>query len=315
MPSPATPFAAAPATLAILPDTQMIARDHPASYAAAADWIIEHAADQGIAAVLHVGDVVNDGSSDPEQHRVARTAHDRIVAAGLPLFVAPGNHDYDNMVDTPGRPLSAFAADVSSVRYADQAWFGGSWDAEGANCHGIIELAGRPTLVVVLEFGPRTDAVSWAEELIARTDLPTIVLTHCYLTATGELMHPGIIYHPRDSPGTADGLDGVDLWERFRALPQIRAVFCGHHVPENLAHRVDLNDAGLGVFASFQNFQFRPEGGRGRIRLVSWSDPEQLTLGVVDPLTGEFETGRGFDDTVDLGGPALVRAEAPPERL
>ncbi len=311
----AEPAPCLPATVAVLPDTQIIAAEHPQLYDVIADWVIDHADQFGIAAVLHVGDVVDSGAADPAQQRVARMAHDRIVAAGLPLFVAPGNHDYDNLVDTPGRPLSAFAAELSTRRYADQPWFGHSWDGDGANCWGTITLAGRQHLVLVLEFGPRPEAVDWAAGVIAEQDLPTIVLTHCYLTAAGELMHPGVIYHPRDSPGSADGLDGVELWQRLRLLPQMRMVLCGHHVPMNLAHRVDLNDAGRGVFASFQNFQLRPQGGQGRIRLIDWTDPERLRLGLVNPTTGEFETGPGRDDLVDLAVPGLILAPAPPETL
>lgn len=298
-------------TLAIIPDSQIVVRDFPELYRSSIDWLVQNAGREGIAAVLHVGDVVNDGAQGPRQYEFAAEQHGRLVEAGLPLFVAPGNHDYDNMVDTPGRPLELFGLHLATARHADRDWFGGSWDVEPANCWGRVNLAGRDWLVVVLEFGPRLAAVEWAKQVIEAQGLPTILLTHTYLTSQGQLIGPDARFTPTDSPGAADGLDGFGLWRALRTMDQVRIVLCGHHVPENVAWRVDLNDAGLGVFAGFQNWQMREQGGQGRLRLVRPTPQGAVQLSVVNPATGERESGPALDGMVDTTRASWCRGPMP----
>lgn len=292
-------------TLAVLPDTQIMAKRHPDRFTGIGDWIADNAAPQGLAAVLHVGDVVNDGDRDLDQFAVAAKVRDTIVSAGLPLFVAAGNHDDDNLLKEDRRSLVAFAEHAAVG--VDHEWIAGSYEGQAAddgasNVYGFVTLGGYRLLVVVMEFGPRKEVVTWADRVLREhADTDAIVLTHAYLNCDGTRMAPGAPFHPAGSNAARDGYDGEALWPVLRRHPRLRAIFCGHQIPGNIAYRVDAAEDGHGVLASFQNWQSEEEGGGGRIRLVEW-DPSALTmtLSVINTATGEVEHQPGYDLRVDL---------------
>lgn len=295
-------------TLAVIPDTQVMADRHPELFRGIGSWLVTNAAE--VDAVLHVGDVVDSGDRDPAQLAVAAGVRDAIVDAGLPLFVAAGNHDDDALLSEDERSLTAFARDLTVG--ADAPWIAGGRggdDVESTNRYGFVTAGDHRLLVVVTEFGPRAEVVAWADEVLAaHAGTDAVLLTHGYLNCDGSRMQPGDPFHPDKYPATRGGHDAQAWWPALQRHTNLRAIFCGHQVPGPLAYRVDRADAGHGVLASFQNWQMDPDGGGGRIRLVEW-DPaaSTVTLTVVNTATGEVESGPGHDVRIDLspGSPDL----------
>lgn len=287
---------------AVVPDTQIMARDEPDLYHRMTGWLADHADELGLAMVLHVGDVVHNGASDEDQFRVAVSAHRRLLDAGVPMLVGAGNHDFDDIhVD---RGLTTFNRHVGAAALGEMPWFGGMMTAGGEeNSFVRVDTPEQGYLFVVLEFGPRPETVAWAERLVAdHRDRRVFVLTHGYLNGDGTLSGIGSDYHPTTWAGTADGMDGQTLWRRsLRRWPNLAGVFCGHQIPDNTSYRVDLGDAGNPVLASFQNWQFEPRGGKGRVRIVRWQPgAETVRMQVVNTATGSYETYGGYDVAVDL---------------
>lgn len=288
-------------TFAVIPDTQILAVAEPELYLGVTAWIAAHADELGLAMVLHLGDVVNNGADDEAQYELAARAHRTLLDAGLPLLVAAGNHDYDDMLGQT-RGLDMFNAYVGARPLAGHDWFGGAYeDGHAENCYGTLDTAAGRFLFVVLEFGPRPVVVDWAEDLLRRhRDHAAIVVTHGYLDPNGDRTRPGSHFHPHDYPGSAGGLDGEDLWQQaLRRHPNVVAVFSGHQIPETVSYRVDPGEAGNPVLQSFQNWQSTPRGGAGRIRIVRYS-PEtgRLAMCVVNTATGAYEKDDGYE--VDL---------------
>lgn len=288
-------------SFAVIPDTQMLAAREPDLYLALTTWLAQQADELNLRMVLHLGDVVNNGADDQVQYQVAARAHQKLLDAGVPLLVAAGNHDYDDRLRS-SRRLDMFNRYVGAVPLAGQPWFGGTFeDGAAENCYATIDVAGRDFLFAVLEFGPRPKVVTWAERLLAaHPDHIAIMVTHSYLDPDGEHTRPGSPYHPHDSPGSADGIDGEDLWQTsLRHQPNLAAVFCGHQIPDSVSYRVDLGDAGNPVLQSFQNWQETERGGAGRIRIVRWDPTAGIaSLRVVNTSTGAWETADGYQ--IDL---------------
>lgn len=81
-------------TIVLLPDSQDHTTDESRHdlFRQQAQWIADQPESHGIEYVLHVGDVVNNNTS--EQWDVARSAFDILSDASVPFAIAPGNHDY-----------------------------------------------------------------------------------------------------------------------------------------------------------------------------------------------------------------------------
>src|SRR5258708_11036765 len=81
-------------TFVLLPDTQNEAEFFPSVLDSQTQWIVDNQARLNIQAVLGLGDIVNDGA-DPVQQGNADAAIRLLDNAGIPYFLAIGNHDYD----------------------------------------------------------------------------------------------------------------------------------------------------------------------------------------------------------------------------
>ena len=232
-------------SLVILPDTQYYeVIDNPAKgqvwddpngynpYEMQAQWVVGHADDLNVKAVLHMGDLVQDGIA--EQFSIADAAHRHMEDAGLPCLVVPGNHDYPH---GPGSPCNYFKRDLSEYEeyFGVDRFLGEFPDVYGrrfvpmddatANTGFRLDAEGVPLLVVGLEFAPRKDAICWADDLIAENaDRQVIVVTHCYNA------------HPEDGDYSncsekycVSGSRGNQLWSEFVARHNnILMVLSGH---------------------------------------------------------------------------------------
>lgn len=282
----------------IIPDTQIIAKHHPETFARMTRWIAEQAEPLGIRAVLHSGDVVDSGARSEAEWTAAREALDTIEHKGIPLLIVPGNHDYDNLLETD-RSLTTFNRYFGLGRYAGKAWFGGAFEEGCAeNVYARIEIDGTRFLFLALEFGPRDEVLAWADGLLRQyRDHRAVVLTHCYMYIHGERSKPGDAHNPKTYPGANGANDGEDLWQKcFRNHPNVAFVYSGHQVPAHVSYRIDRGEHGNHAFQSFQNWQEAKNGGEGRIRVVQFL-PEQNIVRhrVFNPSADGYEADDGYE--------------------
>jgi hypothetical protein len=87
------------ATIVVLPDTQYYSSSYPQAYLQQTSWIVGQIKPLAIAAVLHVGDLV-DGSNSASQWASANTAM-RVLDQKVPFLVVPGKHDTAPNRNTP----------------------------------------------------------------------------------------------------------------------------------------------------------------------------------------------------------------------
>jgi hypothetical protein len=289
--------------IAVLSDSQMMTLRAPERYLTAVGWLADHWADLGLDLVVHVGDVVNNGADDPAQFQLAARAHQELLDAGVPLLVAAGNHDYDDMLAATRRSTT-FNQHVGYHALHRQPGFHSLEPGAAENSYLLVN---DRLLVMALEFGPRPAVVDWAAGVLAEhADRTAILVTHSYLDGDGELTGDRSRFHPRSFPAAADGLDGEQLWDRLiRRHAGVAAVLCGHQIPRPVAYRLDAGDAGRPVLQSFQNWQCAPDDLMGCLRLITVR-PDEVLLDVVDTATGELLDGAanpGYHARIDLARP------------
>jgi predicted phosphodiesterase len=294
-------------SIAIIPDTQILAKSHPEHFTRMTQWIASHAQELNLKMALHLGDVVNNGESDIGQYERSQEALNVIDEAGIPMLIVPGNHDYDNMLGTD-RSLSLFNRYFGTHRYENKSWFGGTYeDGQAENCYATLDIGGEKYLFLALEFGPRDKVLAWADRVLEEhRDHRAIIITHCYMYMDGTRNKPGDKHNPKIYEGAVGANDGEDMWQKsFKRHPNVIGVYSGHQIMKNVSYRVDWGDQGNMVFQSFQNWQAAPEGGQGRFRLLRFRPAEGvILLQVFNPKTGELETRDGYELSISYQTPA-----------
>ncbi|MEX0679344.1 MAG: metallophosphoesterase [Pirellulales bacterium] len=278
-------------TVVVLPDTQNYSEKYPDTYLAQTSWIVENRKGRNIACVLHLGDFTNNNT--PEEWENAGRAM-RVLDGKLPYFLVPGNHDYSaggTCQDRTTRLNDYFPVG----QFEGGPTFGGVYDKEPdrlENSFHRFSAGGRDFLVLALEFGPRRDVVRWAGEVVARhMDRAAILVTHAYVyfddtrydwKKFGDKQR----WNPHGyaiAQATGDDVaDGEELWNALVSRHEnFVLTLNGHVLRDGLGRTVTATPGGRDVHQVLVNFQMKPKGGDGWLRLLEFR-PDGKTVQVYD---------------------------------
>jgi hypothetical protein len=287
----------------VLPDTQYYAQDFPPIFATQGQWIADIAESLGIRMVMHVGDLTN---RNTDAHwLVARSAINNFFPE-IPTVLAQGNHDCGPNGFATNRDDFKMGEYFPLEDLAAQPTFGGSFENE-ANTYSLIEAGGRKWIVLALEWGPRSQAVAWADQILeAHSDRLAIIVTHAYMHR-GDQRMDRLVADFNGSPysyGTADlpggTADGGDLWRGLVSQhPNTVMVLCGHISGESRVSEPTVY--GNVVHQILTDFQNRPEGGGGFLRLIEMvPGSTTLRLRTYSPWQERYFTGPGSHFEIEL---------------
>ena len=278
-------------TVAVLPDTQHYSEEHPDTYLAQTRWIVENKRDRNIACVLHLGDVTN-RNTQPQWDNAVKAMNE--LDDKVPYFFAPGNHDYSDKGSCRDRTTGlsdAFPVD----KFKDRPNFGGVYDKEPnrfENSFHTFSAGGRDFLALCLEFGPRKDVVRWANEVAAKhKDRAAILVTHAYMYYddtrydwkkydTKQTWNP---HNYAVAKATDDDVcDGEELWNGLiNRHGNFIMTLNGHVLKDGLGRIVSRTKGGRDIPQMLVNFQMRPKGGDGWLRLLEFRE-DGKTVSVCD---------------------------------
>jgi hypothetical protein len=180
-------------------------------------------------------------------------------------------------------------------RFRESPTFGGVYDREPdrtENSYHLFSAEGRNFLVLALEFGPRRDVVRWANEVAAKhKDRAAILITHAYMyfdetRYDWKKFGKDQKWNPHNYPVAAttddDVSDGEDLWTNLVSRHEnFIATLNGHVLGDGLGRMTSTTSGGRGVHQMLVNFQMRPQGGDGWLRLLEFR-PDGRTVQVRD---------------------------------
>jgi len=284
-------------TLVALPDTQNYSEKFPENFMAQTHWIAAQREKRRIAGVLHLGDITNH-NSPAEWENAARAI--AALDGQVPCFIAPGNHDYGPGGNGSVRE-SLFTQYFPAEKFKGGPAFGGFYDREPErteNRYHLFRAGGRDFLVLCLEFGPRKDVVRWANEVAARyQDREAILVTHAFTyyddarydwKQFGEKQR----WNPHDygmaKSGGDDVSDGEELWQNLICKHR-NFIFTinGHVLEDGLGRLTSTTPDGRAVHQMLVNFQMRPNGGDGWLRLLEFRKDGSLLAMDYSPVRGE----------------------------
>jgi predicted phosphodiesterase len=300
-------------TVVVLPDTQNYSERYPDTYKAQTNWIVANQKDRNIASVLHLGDITNNNA--PVEWENASAAM-KLLDGKVPYFMVPGNHDYS---DGGGcRDRTTLMNEYFKVgQFAGTPNFGGTYDKEPErleNSYHLFSSEGRNFVVIALEFGPRKDVVRWANEVAAKhKDRAAILITHAYMYYDDtrydwKKYADKQTWNPHNYPvakTTADDVcDGEELWQNLITKHEnFILTLNGHVLRDGLARLTTATPSGRNIEQILVNFQMRPKGGDGWLRLLEFQ-PDGKTVSVCDysPTRGQRNEGQSNKFTFQLAG-------------
>lgn len=297
-------------TLVVLPDTQYYASAFPDVFAAQTRWIAGPAAPRNIAAVLQLGDIV-DNANDEAQWQVASSSL-RVLDGRVPYLIVPGNHDTD--AHRAGLIDHYFAP-------ATMPWISGTMNANQIeNSYALVDIGPKPWLIVGLEFAPRNAVLDWADAILKTyPSRPAIIVTHAYLYEDGSRYGMG-------APGADDpepngqrfapqafgytreqGInDGEQIWEKLVVPnPNVRLVLCGHD--NGVARLSTFRPDGSLVHQLLSDYQWLEQGtpkyagGSGYLRLLELDyHGKKIRVQTYSPYLNQYMTDDANEFTLNL---------------
>jgi len=238
----------------VIPDIQYVTLGYPEILTTTTEWIAAEKDGLDLAFVLQEGDITH---NDTQAEWDAADEGFAVLDGQVPYVLCVGNHDMDDEGDTSG-----FRATFPVSRFDGEPWFGGTREPDAMdNAYFTFDVGGVPWLVISLTYNPSEDELAWADGVAA--DYPGhrgILLTHAYLGPSGERTFLG-----------------ERLWNGMvRHHASMTFVFNGHYVDGEAAYLASEGDYGNTVHQLFANYQDRPFGGAGLVRILS-----------MDPAAGE----------------------------
>ena len=273
-------------SVVLLPDTQNYSEKYPDTYFSQALWIRQQAAKDNIKFVIHLGDIVQTSTKEPEWKNADRAM--QLLDGVVPYSMAPGNHD---MVVT-NRDSSLYNKYYSPARFEGRPWYGGHMGDNNDNNYCFFEGSGMKFMIINLEFAPRDETLEWAAGVASKhPDHRIIVATHCYMRPKQRDTSCASAYK-------IVGNSGEEIWQKLiRKRPNIFLVVSGHVLGVGL--QTSTNDAGGKVLEMLTDYQGLPNGGNGWLRSLKFVPAEnRIHVRAYSPLLNEENTAP--DETFSL---------------
>lgn len=306
-PSGERPFTPGAWTLALLPDTQVYSLRNPGLFQVQTGWLRLQREARDIRYALHLGDIVNNNTA--LEWRRARDAM-RLLDGVLPYALVPGNHDYGPSGDASTREtlLNEFfpGAEQETMPSLGGLMEPGKLD----NSFHLFEAGGVRWIVIALEWGPRDGTIAWADGVMrAHSDRRGILVTHAYLNHNDRRYDITDTAHPQDynphhyrTPGGVN--DGQELWDKLVRRHDFAFTFNGHVLADGTGYLESENVAGRRVHQMLVNYQMRPMGGEGYLRLLEFQpDGVHVQVKSYSPLFDRYLLDEDQSFTIEMDPP------------
>lgn len=297
-------------TIVVLPDTQYYSdvdspnAGSPDYFHDQTQWVRDNREAYDIVAVIHNGDIVNNGDR-PEEWVIADAAMARLetpdpdLPEGVPYGVCVGNHDQDER-GVAGLTVG-FNEHFGVDRFAGRAYYGGHYGTTNDENWFTFWAGGLQFVVVDLQYDTTPDpaVLDWARSIFeAHPDAFGILNTHYILGASGSF-----------------GAQGQAIYDALRATDNVQLLTCGHVSAES--RRTDVHQGNV-IHSMLADYQGDGDGGSGFMRIWEFSPAnDELTVRSYSPSRDEWLVDEDSEFTLEVelpgaGGPFAEQAVVDP---
>ena len=208
------------------------------------------------------------------------------------LFIpSTGNHDYT--WGTPGNPMeitdrnSTMLNELKNLSTLRQQSLLQYEEGKLDNVVVPVKIGRKSLYIIALEFGPRKEAVSWADSIVrSNKDRRYILMTHEWMSSEGERLSErcyATSQFPNQSYSTPQ-----EIWEKM-VYPNdnVLCVLCGHN--GFCKYLFSPNRSGREVCQILFNLQYQENGGNGLLQLWEFpEDKEELNISVYNTVSHNY---------------------------
>lgn len=291
-------------SVVVLPDTQYYtveANGFERYFYDQTKWVMDNRKAYNIKAVIHNGDLVNNGDQFEYQWTVANRAMSTLevksaeLPDGLPWGIGLGNHDRDDSTRVDPGTTVRFNRQFGVARFEGRAYYGGHRTANNDDNWFTFNAGGLDFVVVNFRYlheAPAKAVTDWARDVFARHPYAFGIANSHYILTGGGNFGPG----------------GRGIYTALRDVPNLHLMTCGHVSGES--KRADTFE-GHTIQSMLADYQFLNRdtaayrGGEGYLRIWEFSPAsDELTVRTYSPTSKKFKPGAASEYTlkVDLSG-------------
>lgn len=284
-------------TIAILPDTQYYTSEKNGGknemFIAQTKWISENAKKENIKFVIHLGDISDDGERFPIQWERAWAAMSILekpqtgYPQGIPYGMAVGNHDQTKSQFPVSGKTEQYNKYFGISHFRKRKWYGGHYKNDNDSHFDLFEANGSKFLVIFLEYDSYDEDIEplniWASKVLDEfKDRQAILVSHSFI-------------HFNKTAGTNEkgfpkfSKQGLRRFDALKSHSNVIMTLSGHVGDNGEGYRQD-GYAGNVIKSFLSDYQSRPQGGHGLMRLMTFSKSKDLIkVRTFSPYTGEEE--------------------------
>ena len=281
--------------IVVLPDTQVYTVEGKGLehfFYEQTAWVRAHREEYDIVAVIHNGDLINNGDRYDYQWQVADRAMKTLEAAepglgdGVPYGISVGNHDL-SVFGVAGKAIS-FNKYFGVPRFTGRVYYGGNYGKTNDESWFTFSAGGLDFVVVNLQYNtdPSPATLAWARSIFEMHPQAFGILNTHFLIGSGGNF----------------GAQGAAIYQALKDVPNVQLMTCGHIGAE--ARRTDVFE-GHPIHTMLADYQFEADGGGGKLRLWEFSPVRgELTVRTYSPSRDQWYTDEHSEFTlpVDLTG-------------
>lgn len=295
-------------TLVALPDTQYYSAGlfggTPETFKSQTRWIVGQRAAANIAAVMHLGDCVENGNNGgnttewDNANAAMKLLEDPLTTGlieGIPYGIGVGNHDQSPIGNPDGNSTKLYNQYFGTSRFYKRSYFGGRYGTRQDNHYQLVSASGLDFVLVYLEFDETPDAavLKWADSLLKTySTRRAIIVSHYLLNLDGTF-----------------SAQGQAVYDTLKNNPNLFLMLCGH-VPGESRRQDTFN--GQTVYTLMSDYQ-NLAGGNGWLRVLKFSPAAgQIRVTTYSPTLDQFDTDAASQFTLAHAmtdsGFAVIRA-------
>jgi hypothetical protein len=284
-------------TIVVLPDTQkyVVNGTYPEIFTAQTQWIVDNKDALNIVFVTHEGDIVDTWNSTTEWDYVNTSMS--LLDGVVPYGMVPGDHDHQG--EDPDGSTQYYESYFPASRYEIYPWWGAGYN-NNTNNYQLMTIGRQDYIFFGLDFCPSQDELDWANGILTTySDRKAILTTHAFLDENNQYYGSSdFSRYPNGDPNPTG--DTSFIWnDLIRNHENLQFVLCGHMHGE--ARRTDDNLAGKPVHQLLANYQGRPNGGNGWLRIMRFVPLEnKVYVQTYSPWLGQYETDSDSQFTLDF---------------
>ena len=215
----------------------------------------------------------------------------------VPYGIVPGDHDHES--ENPDGSTQYYESYFPTSRFETYPWWGAGYN-NNTNNYQLMTIGRQDYIFLSLDFCPSQDELDWANGILTTySDRKAILTTHAFLDENNQYYGSSdFSRYPNGDPNPSG--DTSFIWnDLIRNHENLQFVLCGHMHGE--ARRTDDNLAGKPVHQLLANYQGRPNGGNGWLRIMRFVPLEnKVYVQTYSPWLDQYETDSDSQFTLDF---------------